>query len=435
LLPVPSKYCPSQIEKERVCLETSKLKKLVLLVAAIIVVVAATAVFFFNKHNQVITEGPQSVIAANEVKSAEWGKIYPAHWDSYMANMNNAEKPSHFITKPYMQTIYAGTGFAAEFNEPRGHLYTIQDVTSINPARYKIGAACFTCKSTQSPEMMKKYGDQYYLMSFDEMKNQITEPIGCLDCHDPKTMKLRITRPALIEALQRQGRDVNKLSNQEMRTLVCAQCHVTYYFQPGTKKVTFPWDNGVSAQEILSYYDEKNFTEWVHPIAGTNLVKARHAEYETYMGSTHQSAGVACADCHMPYIMVGNKKISSHNWQSPLNNIEQSCTTCHRNGTEWLKTRVETIQKQVKQSQDLAGAAVVGAINELKISREYPTVDKAKLQEAMKLHREAQWYLDYVMVTNGYGFHNPTATLDNLNTAIDKAHKSVEKAREARGAN
>jgi len=167
-------------------------------------------------------------------------------------------------------------------------------------------------------------------------------------------------------------------------------------------------------------------------VAGTGLVKARHAEYETFMGSTHQLAGLACADCHMPYITVGNKKISSHVWQSPLNNIEQSCTVCHRNGTEWLKDRVRTIQAQVKESQDLAGAAVVEAINELKIARETPTVDKTKLEEAMALHREAQWYLDYVMVTNGYGFHNPTATLNNLSTAIDKAHKAVAKAREAR---
>src|SRR5690606_7792994 len=117
-------------------------------------------------------------------------------------------------------------------------------------------------------------------------------------------------------------------------------CHVTYYFHPDTKEVTIPWDKGLTAQEILTYYDEHNFSEWVHPVAGTNLVKARHADYETFMGSTHQSAGLACADCHMPYITVGNKKISSHVWQSPLNNIEQSCTACHRNGAEWLKNRV-----------------------------------------------------------------------------------------------
>lgn len=415
-------------------MEASKIKKLLFVLGIIVIVAVSTGVFFFNRNNTVVTETARGAIPANETNSAVWGQMYPAHWDSYQANLSNADKPSHFETKPYLQVMYEGTGFAKEYNEPRGHLYTIEDVTSINPARQKAGASCFTCKSTQVPQMMDKYGAQYYLMSFDEMKGQITEPIGCLDCHDPKTMALTITRPALKEALQRQGRDLNKITNQEMRSLVCAQCHVTYYFAPGTKKVTFPWDKGFTAQQILAYFDEEKFTEWVHPTAGSNLVKARHAEYETYMGSTHQTAGVACADCHMPYTMVGNKKISSHVWQSPLNNIEQSCTTCHRNGTEWLKNRVETIQTQVKQSQDLAGEALVQAINQLKTVRETPNVDQAKLAEAMNLHREAQWYLDYVAVTNGYGFHNPTATLSNLNIAIDKAHKAVEKSREARGA-
>jgi len=413
-------------------LEASKVKQLVLLGVVAVFVVASACVFFFYRHNQVALEGPRGEIAADEAHSAAWGEFYPVHWDSYQDNLANTSNPSHFETKPYMQIIYAGTGFAAEFNEPRGHIYSIEDVKSIDPARQKAGASCFTCKSTQAPEMIREYGDQYYLMTFEQLKDEITEPIGCLDCHDPKTMKLRITRPALIEALERQGRSVEKLTNQELRSLVCAQCHVTYYFEPDTKKITFPWDKGLTAEEILTYFDEKGFSEWVHPVAGTGLVKARHAEYETFMGSTHQSAGLACADCHMPYITVGNKKISSHVWQSPLNNIEQSCTVCHRNGTEWLKDRVRTIQAQVKESQDLAGAAVVEAINELKIARETPTVDKTKLEEAMALHREAQWYLDYVMVTNGYGFHNPTATLNNLSTAIDKAHKAVAKAREAR---
>lgn len=152
------------------------------------------------------------------------------------------------------------------------------------------------------------------------------------------------------------------------------------------------------------------------------------------MGSTHESAGVACADCHMPYVSTGTSKISSHVWQSPLKNVEQSCTTCHRNGAEWLTQRVGAIQTQVKQTQELAGNAVVEAINELKISRETANVDQAKLQEAMTLHRQAQWYLDYVMVTNGYGFHNPTETLNNLSIAIDRAHKAVNVAKAARGA-
>ncbi|CFX43160.1 Cytochrome c552 [Syntrophomonas zehnderi OL-4] len=411
---------------------SERVRSLLLITVPILIVLLVAGIFFFNRNNNIAMEGPSGEIALNETNSKAWGAFYPNHWDSYQANLKNTEHPSHFDSKPYMKTIYAGFGFAAEYNEPRSHLYTITDIQAIDTARKKAGAPCFTCKSSQVPQLMKKYGDQYYLMSFDEISKEITEPIGCLDCHDPKTMNLRLSRPALIEALQRQGRDIEQISNQEMRSLVCAQCHVTYYFMPQTKKITFPWDKGVKADQILAYYDEKNFSEWVHPMAKTGLVKPRHAEYETFMGSTHQSAGLACADCHMSFTKVGNKKISSHEWRSPMDNIEQNCTTCHRNGTEWLRERVNLIQSQCKQSQDLAAWAVVEAINELKISHETAGVNQDKLKAAMAMHRKAQWYLDYVMVTNGYGFHNPTETLTNLNIAIDTAHQATKLAREAR---
>lgn len=413
----------------------AKTKQFIMVIIPIAALLIVAGFFFFTRHNQDLAEGPQGEIAANEFRSEVWGGFYPRHWDSYLANRENTAHPSHFDSKPYMKIIYAGTGFAAEFNEPRGHVYTLEDIRSIDPARKKAGAACNTCKSTQIPEMINKYGEQYYLMSFEEINQQLTEPIGCLDCHDPRTMKLRISRPALSEALERQGRDLSKISNQEMRSLVCAQCHVTYYFLPESKKLTFPWDKGVKADEILAYYDENNFTEWVHPIAGSGLVKARHAEYETFLGSTHESAGLACADCHMPYTRVGNVKISSHDWSSPLNNIEQSCTTCHRNGKDWLQNQVASIQKQCQECQDIAGEAVVAAIQELNTSRAIAGVNQEKLQQAMAMHRKAQWYLDYVMVTNGYGFHNPTETLNNLSKSIDYAHKSTQLARDARSAN
>lgn len=415
-------------------MQSDRIKKLALVTVPVLVLVLVAGFYFFNRHNNIVLEKPKVAVTGNTTSSATWAGFYPSQWASYLDNETNSEKPSHYDSKPYMKAIYNGTGFFAEFNEPRGHTYTIEDINAIDPARRKSGSSCFTCKSTQVPELMEKYGAQYYLMTFDQIKDEVTEPIGCADCHDPQTLDLRLSRPALIEALQEQGRDTSQLTKQEMRTLVCAQCHVTYYFEPGTKEVTFPWDKGVKADQILAYFDEEQFTEFTHPVAGSGLVKARHAEYETFMGSTHQSAGVACADCHMPYVSTGTSKISSHVWQSPLNNIESSCTTCHRNGAEWLTQRVGTIQSQTKLSQQLAGEAVVEAIDELKISRETPTVDKVKLEQAMALHRKAQWYLDYVMVTNGYGFHNPTETLNNLNIAIDSARKAVDLAKAARGA-
>ena len=92
-------------------------------------------------------------------------------------------------------------------------------------------------------------------------------PIGCADCHDAKTMNLRVSRPALIEAFKRQGKDINNATQQEMRSLVCAQCHEEYYFKKGTNYLTFPFDKGQTVEAIEQYYDEQGFTDYVHKLS------------------------------------------------------------------------------------------------------------------------------------------------------------------------
>lgn len=408
-----------------------KYSGVIILTAVVIITVLGAAAYQFFTNNQELQVERLGKIDANEVDPAVWGQYYPLHYQTYLQNQENTEKPSHFETKPYMEVLYAGLGYANEFNEPRGHVYTLEDIRAIDPSRYKVGASCNTCKSTQIPGLIEKYGDEYYTMSFEQINSQLEHPIGCLDCHNPETMELRISRPALIEAFERQGKDISKATRQEMRSLVCAQCHVTYYFLPGTKKVTFPWDNGVKADQILEYYDQKDFSEWTHPEAGTGLVKPRHAEYEIFLGSTHESAGLACADCHMPYMKIGNTKVSSHYWTSPLKNIEQSCGVCHREGNAWLESRVRDIQDKTKELQDIAGEAMVKAVEQLGLARQTEGVDKELLAKAQEMHRKGQWYLDYVMVTNGYGFHNPTESMNNLGKAIDYAHQAIQLAKDA----
>lgn len=410
---------------------TGKYLGLTIFSTAVILIAVTAAVTLFLSNNQKLQPEVLGEIAAGEADPAIWGQYYPVHYDSYLENYHNTEKPSHFETKPYLEILYAGLGYAAEFNEPRGHVYTLEDIREVDPKRYKTGAACNTCKSSQIPALIEKYGEDYYLKSFEEINSQLDYPIACLDCHDPKTMELQITRPALIEAFERQGKDITQATRQEKRSLVCAQCHVTYYFEPETKRVMFPWDEGIKADQILSYFDKNDFSEWTYPGAGSPLVKARHAEYEIFMGSTHESAGVACADCHMPYMKKGNTKISSHKWSSPLNNIEESCGVCHREGSDWLKERVETIQTQTKNIQDIAGNTVVKAITAIQKAQENPGVDKELLAQAQEMHRKGQWYLDYVIVTNGYGFHNPTESMENLSKAIDYAHQAIQLAKDA----
>jgi len=58
----------------------------------------------------------------------------------------------------------------------------------------------------------------------------------------------------------------------------------------------------------------------------------------------HARSGVACADCHMPYMRVGGTKVSDHWVRSPVLNLNRACQACHKWPEEELKARVEAIQ-------------------------------------------------------------------------------------------
>jgi nitrite reductase (cytochrome c-552) len=106
--------------------------------------------------------------------------------------------------------------------------------------------------------------EQMNQMPFTEARKHVTHPIACIDCHEPTTMQLRVTRPGFIEGIRAlkasQGEkdyDVNQTATrQEMRTYVCAQCHVEYYFKGQEKRLIYPWAKGITAEQILAYYDE-----------------------------------------------------------------------------------------------------------------------------------------------------------------------------------
>lgn len=414
-------------------MDKSKVIKLTFGAVVVSLAVGAGAGLFLGNNKPL---EPTKITPITEDKyndPSAWGENYPAQYASFLKNNQDTEKVSHFIDMPYLKDMYEGTGYAAEYNHPRGHAFMLEDLRTVDPKRWQAKqAACNTCKSSQIPGLMETYGDSYYGMNFHEINDKLEVGVSCLSCHDPETMALKITQKPLIEAFARKGIDVNKASRQEKRSLVCAQCHVSYYFASEPKnKVIFPWDEGVTAKENIAYYDKINFTEWTHPTSGSPLIKPRHAEYELFKGSVHESAGVSCADCHMPYVKEGNQKISMHHVGSPLDTIEQSCRTCHRESADWLKDRVHKIQKETKAQMDRGGQVVQETIKTLGVALKTPNVDKKMLEEAQKLHRQGQYYLDYQMVTNGMGFHNPEQTYQDLSNGIDFCLQATSIAREA----
>jgi nitrite reductase (cytochrome c-552) len=233
-------------------------------------------------------------------------------------------------------------------------------------------------------------------------------------------MKLRITRPALREAFARQGKDIDQVSHQEMRTLVCAQCHVEYYFQKKGNYLTFPWDKGTTPEQMEQYFDEAQFADWTHAISKARMVKIRHPDYEVYRTGVHAYRDVACADCHMPYRTEGGVKFTDHHIQSPLANVANSCAVCHRWGEEDLRSRVEGIQDKVHQARGWAETALAQAHFDIAAAAQAGASDD-ELAGVRKLVRGAQLRWDYVAANNGMGVHSPQECERILAAAIDLA--------------
>jgi nitrite reductase (cytochrome c-552) len=236
-------------------------------------------------------------------------------------------------------------------------------------------------------------------------------------------MELRITRPAFINAMQYRGIDVTQASRQEMRTYVCAQCHVEYYFKGDNKILTFPWEKGLSIDNIDAYYTEAGFKDFANAETGAPMIKIQHPEYEMYSSGLHAKSGVSCSDCHMPYMREGSVKVSDHWLRSPLQNINNACMTCHKGDEAMLKDRVVTIQERTAVLLRQTEAALTDAMDAIKAAKAGGATDE-QMKEAYQLIRKAQMRWDFVFSENSTGFHSPQESARVLADSVNFARQA-----------
>jgi nitrite reductase (cytochrome c-552) len=368
-----------------------------------------------------------------EADNSKWGINFPREYNSWESTKQMAENTKYggsgyrdyLKENPRLVIMWAGYPFAKGYNQARGHFHSVEDVTETKRISQKSPATCWTCKSPDVPRVMQRIGPHaFYAKKFDDLRGEIKNPIGCADCHDPKTMALRISRPALKEAYERMGKDITKATLQEMRSLVCAQCHVEYYFK-GKKEnyLTFPWDKGMTAEAFEKYYEQSGHVDWVHAISGAKMIKMQHPDYEVYRQGVHAFRGVSCADCHMPYKSEGGVKFTDHQVRSPLYNIANSCQVCHRWSEGEIKQRVTAIQDKNKELLVRAETAITAAHLEIGVAMKRGATD-IELETPRKLVSKAQMYWDYVAANNGMGFHAPQECARVLAKAVDLAQQS-----------
>ncbi len=412
-----------------------------LILVGIILILAAvltgTLVFLKNQPPQQRAMAAIVQIDPLEPDSSKWGINFPNQWSSLQKTATNntrttfggSDKFSHLTEDPRQVILFAGYPFSKEYNEERGHMNSLVDVRAIKRVNDTTHATCYSCKSSDNPAIWKQIGmEAYDAKMFSEMTPDIKNPIGCANCHEAGTMRLIVTNPALENALKAQGIDWHTYTRQQMRSLVCGNCHVEYYFVGDDKVLTFPWAKGTRIENILDYYTENGFKDWEYPDTKTPMLKAQHPEYEMYTAeSTHFKAGVACADCHMPYVRDGASKYSSHDVHSPLLNPQQACGQCHTD-VDYVVGRVNEIQKQVFDTKRSTEDALIDAINALKTASANATADAKLLDEARQLHRKAQFMWDFVSAENSMGFHNPEYILKILADATNLARQAQMKA-------
>ncbi|QSQ22052.1 ammonia-forming cytochrome c nitrite reductase subunit c552 [Pyxidicoccus parkwayensis] len=378
------------------------------------------------------------------VDPAIWGKNFPLQYDMYLRTVDQvrtkyggSEAVPHTPTQvdprsvvaqsrleedPRLKRMWAGYAFSKDFREERGHAYMLSDqtFTERQQVTHQPGA-CIHCHAS-SYTLYKKLGNGDLFKGFDavnhlgyfEARKMVDHPVSCIDCHDSQTMQLRVTKPAFMLGMKRmkaaqgvQDYDVNRdATRQEMRSYVCGQCHVEYYFKGPEKTLTFPWDKGLKIENILAYYDENPHKDWVHAETGAPVLKAQHPEFEMWNQGIHASSGVACADCHMPYTRVGAQKISDHHVRSPLLNINHACQTCHHFSEAELRSRAEALQERTFRLRNQAMDALMGLLDDVKKAKAAGKTD-AELAGVFALQRRGQFMLDFIEAENSMGFHAP----------------------------
>ncbi len=388
---------------------------------------AEIASVFNNKKTEI-----KGIEARNELFADNYPREYQT-WlgtldTTFVSRYNSSQAADVLAERPNMVILWAGYAFSKDYTTPRGHNYAITDVTRTlrtgAPMHEHEGpqpATCWSCKSPDVPRMMGILGvDSFYSKQWGALGAEIVNPIGCADCHEPENMNLHISRPALREAFERQGRDITKATHQEMRSLVCAQCHVEYYFKGDGKYLTFPWDKGMTVEDIERYYDEAQFTDYVHALSKAPILKAQHPDYEISQLGIHGQRGVACADCHMPYKSEGGVKFSDHHIQSPLAKIDRTCLVCHRESEETLRNNVYERQAKVFETRDRLEAELAKAHIEAKFAWEKGATD-AQMKPVLDLIRQAQWRWDYSVASHGASFHAPQEVQRMLSHGLDRA--------------
>ena len=404
-----------------------------------------------------------------------WATNWPKQYDSYKliaegssprfgAHCGSEALPTEKIERdPWLKRMFLGYAFSIDYRDRRGHAYMLADQEATERLTKPQTRSCLHCHASIMPLYRKLGGgdaikgfETTFTIPYDDLNAQLHDmghghAVSCVDCHDPTSMKIRVTRPGFLQGIAafaagdapaphlpsverwRKGSraaayDPNaEASRTEMRSFVCGQCHVEYYCS-SKMKLTFPWSRGLTADAIEAHWnattfaDGERFYDYKHAETGAPILKAQHPEFELWSQAIHARSGVACADCHMPYLRDGASKVSDHWVRSPLLNIARACQTCHAFPEDELAARVDSIQGRNHELLENGGRAITDLMDAV-LAAKAEGASEAQLAPALELQRQAQWRLDFIAAENSMGFHAPQEAARVRGEAADLARQ------------
>ena len=449
---------------------------IIIMVVLAAVAVTALLINIFERKSETRNPYVRLVEVTEDTTDPEvWGKNWPKQYDSYKRTALSTKTrfgghggsealPEEKIDRdPWLKRMFLGYAFSIDYRDRRGHAYMLADQEATQRQTKPQSGSCMHCHASIMP-VYRELGNgdalagmnKTHAMSYQELNKMVHDmghghSVSCVDCHDPESMQLRVTRPAFIVGMQKLAESTAPVpaipsidiwrngprdkpydpntdaTRTEMRSFACGQCHVEYYCS-SAMPLTFPWGNGLKMDDLEKYWNEtklpdgSRFYDYKHKESGAEILKAQHPEFELWSQGIHARSGVACADCHMPYMRDGASKISDHWVRSPLLNVNRACQTCHHLPEAEILARVDSIQQKNHDLLQRGGAAIMDLLDAVQAAKAAGATDE-QLKPALELQRKAQWRLDYIAAENSMGFHAPQEAARILGEAADYARQ------------
>src|SRR5215470_127888 len=192
---------------------------MVLVTAVVAWALAALLVNIETRKNEAKTTSVRLVeVGEDETDPARWGVNWPKEYDGYRRTAittrtrfgghgGSEAMPEEKIERdPWLKRMFLGYAFSIDYRDRRGHAYMLVDQEATQRLSKPQSGSCLHCHASVMP-LYRQLGngdvmaglDETAKHSYQEVSKMLHDsghahPVACVDCHDPKTMALRVTR-------------------------------------------------------------------------------------------------------------------------------------------------------------------------------------------------------------------------------------------------